>query len=202
MPRNHRDLDLQEKRDALVGIARRLVLADGFEATGMARIASEAGVAPNTLYWYFEDKDALLIAILDSLVAEALGEYAKVQTKPLDVQLSWIIARFEGLTGLISSVHSRLSASPSVRDWHDRFHQMVESTLAARLAEHGVPETETATAARVAMFVIEGLLSHHAGQRRERDQIVQFVTGLVTRRDGTAETQLKRKPTSDGRARR
>jgi AcrR family transcriptional regulator len=193
MPRNHRDVGTQEKRDALLAVARRLFLTEGYDATGMARIAAEAGVAPNTLYWYFDDKDALLIAVLDGLVEASLTEYAKVQSKPLDAQLTWLVTRFTSMPGLIATVHARLALSEKVRAWHDGFHRMVEATIVARLAEHGVPEDERAPAARVAMFVLEGLLSHHAGEPAEREPIVRFVTALVTRGDGAPARRGRRR---------
>lgn len=186
MPRNHRNIDIEEKRGALVAIARRLVLAEGYDAMGMARVATEAGVAPNTLYWYFEDKDALLIAVLDSLVQAAYTEYTKIQAKPLNAQMSWLIAQFEGMSGLISAVHARVPASASVRAWHDQFHRTVEMTLATQLAERGLHEAEAALAARVAMFVIEGLLSHRSSEPPTRDAIVMFVTALLPHQESVS----------------
>jgi AcrR family transcriptional regulator len=181
MPRNYRQVDTEQKRTAIVAAARRLFLTDGYEATGMAQIAVEAGVAPNTLYWYFDDKDALLIATLDALIQEAQTEYAKVRAKPLHARLIWMLERIERVPGLVATVHARASMSGSVRAWHDRFHQMLEAMVAEDLARSGVPGAERAMAARIAMFVIEGLLSHHAGDPAEREATVRYVTRLFTR---------------------
>lgn len=178
MARNRRDLDPGQKREEIVAAARRLFLADGYEATAMARIAAEAGVAPNTLYWYFDDKDELLIAILDGLVAEALGEFATVQSQPLDAQLLWLLAKLDAAPGLVNTVHARLAVSPAIHAWHERFHAMVEALVVARLSQRGVAKAERAPMARIALFVVEGLLSHHAGQPADRTAIA---TLLVSR---------------------
>lgn len=179
MARNRRDIDSTQKRDEIVAVARLQFLAEGYEATGMARIAAAAGVAPNTLYWYFDDKDDLLIAILDELVREALGEYLQLQAQPLDAQLLWLLAKFDAAPGLVTTVHARLAASPAIHAWHERFHRMVESMVIAQLAQRAVPEAERASVARIAMFVVEGLLSHHAGDPSTRADIARLLAARI-----------------------
>lgn len=36
----------------------------------MSRLAKQAGVAANTVYWYFEDKDDVLLAVLNAVMAD------------------------------------------------------------------------------------------------------------------------------------
>ena len=52
-------------REALVGAARRLFAAGGFDATTIADIAEAADLGFGTFYRYFEDKEAILQAVLD-----------------------------------------------------------------------------------------------------------------------------------------
>lgn len=179
MARNRRDIDSLQKREDILAVARRLFLADGYEGTGMARIAAEAGVAPNTLYWYFDDKDDLLLAILDALVAEALGEYAQVQEAALDTQLLWLLGKFDAAPGLVTTVHARLAVAPAINAWHQRFHQMVEALVISQLARRGLPAGEQLPAARIAMFVVEGLLSHHAGEPAARADIARLLATRI-----------------------
>ncbi|HVU02906.1 MAG TPA: TetR/AcrR family transcriptional regulator [Polyangiaceae bacterium] len=181
MPRNRRHVDPEKKRDAIVSAARRLFLSEGYEGTGMAKIAARAKIAPNTLYWYFEDKDALLLAVLDELVEEAMADYAVVRAEALDAQLLWLVARFDAVPGLIATVHARIDSSPSIRAWHERFHALVESVMVAQLEARGVPDAERAPAARIASFVVEGLLSHHAPDPGERARIASLLVSRVAR---------------------
>ena len=53
MPTNRLDQPKAEKRSELVQAACRLFLQDGFDRTSMSRIASEAGVTPNTIYYKY-----------------------------------------------------------------------------------------------------------------------------------------------------
>lgn len=176
MARNKRDIDRQSKQDEIVAVARRLFLEEGYEAASMARVAREAGVAANTLYWYFTDKDALLIAVLNGLVLEALAAHAGVQAMPLKEQLLWLIARFEQAHRLVLTVHARLEASESVRTWHDQFHGMLEGMMIGQLTARGMAAEEATITATAGMFIVEGLLSHpHTA--RQREQVIAWLVG-------------------------
>lgn len=52
------------KRELLLDTAERLFYSDGFHATGIDRIVSEAGIARMTLYNHFDSKEALVEAVL------------------------------------------------------------------------------------------------------------------------------------------
>src|SRR4051812_10235420 len=66
-----------ETKAQILAVARRLFVEQGYEATSMSRIAADARIAPNTIYWHFADKDALLTSVLDELVAEAVLEFQR-----------------------------------------------------------------------------------------------------------------------------
>ena len=44
----------------------------GYEKTSMSSVAKAAGVAANTIYWYYANKDDLLIAVLNREVMQAM----------------------------------------------------------------------------------------------------------------------------------
>lgn len=60
------------KRERVLEAARELFLAHGLRGTSMESIARQAGVAKPTLYAHFADKDAVLLAIIEALLAEKL----------------------------------------------------------------------------------------------------------------------------------
>lgn len=53
-----------QRREHIIDAALHAFLRDGFRGATMDRVAEEAGVSKQTLYNYFEDKDALLVALL------------------------------------------------------------------------------------------------------------------------------------------
>ncbi|PXW33935.1 UNVERIFIED_CONTAM: TetR family transcriptional regulator [Williamsia faeni] len=70
MARNNKPQPAGEKREEIVAAARALFLEDGYDSTSMNKLAKEAGVAANTIYWYFGDKDDVLVAVVSAVMAD------------------------------------------------------------------------------------------------------------------------------------
>lgn len=179
MPANRRPVDREAKRDEIVRAAAALFTDVGFDETPMTQLAAAAGVTTNTIYWYFEDKDALLVAVLDALLAEALQELAAQETAPWAEQLLWAAGRLQGIHRLVTTVHARAVDSPAVGVWHDQFHGLVEALLADGFRQAGVPEAEVAAVIQMGIFVVEGLLSHPQDEETRRAVLELLTTRLL-----------------------
>ena len=135
MPRNKRPQAADEKRAEIVAAARELFVNAGYDATPMGRLATAAGVAANTIYWYFTDKDDVLLAVLNEVMAEAWTQYQSVAAEPLSVRVLWIVHQLQQMSRLVSTVHARAERSSGIAQWHDNFHFFTGSLLRAEL-EH------------------------------------------------------------------
>lgn len=62
-----RDLLVSARREQILEAATRVFAEKGFRRATTREVAREAGVSEGTIYNYFEDKDELLIAIMDVL---------------------------------------------------------------------------------------------------------------------------------------
>jgi AcrR family transcriptional regulator len=60
-----RDLVVRARREQIIEAATRVFAEKGFRRATTREVARAAGVSEGTIYNYFEDKDALLMAILD-----------------------------------------------------------------------------------------------------------------------------------------
>ncbi|HWJ81119.1 MAG TPA: helix-turn-helix domain-containing protein [Nocardioides sp.] len=160
MPANRPRQDREEKRRELIDAARRLFIEDGYEATSMSALAKAAGVAGNTIYWYFADKDDVLVAVLESVLADALADYQKVAAQPLEEQLLWVVDTLQQMRRLVATVHSRAAQSPAVNEWHTGFHLMAESMFRANLEQAGLTDPDVDAEVKIGVFTVEGLLSH------------------------------------------
>ncbi len=185
MAKTKTHVEREQKRDEIRQAATRLFLEVGFDATSMARLADEVRVAPNTLYWYFADKDTLLIAVLDALVVDAFRDFEKQKKRPLDAQLVWVLGRLADVQGLISTVHSRVAHVEALRTWHDGFHALVEAKLVEQLRAHGLARGHESHAARATAFVLEGLLAHPA-PKRQQGALLEWLVSLVQQQRGPA----------------
>ncbi|MEU1547814.1 TetR/AcrR family transcriptional regulator [Nocardia sp. NPDC005745] len=184
MPRNRRPQDREEKREEIVAAAQRLFIDDSYESASMGQIAKAAGVTVNTIYWYFRDKDELLIAVLDRLLAEALTSYTEIDGLPLNERLLWVVNQLERLHGLVNTVHTRALASPAIDTWHTGFHHLADSLFTDDLRALGAAETDLATMTAIGTFVIEGLLTHQRddeGKRAVIDLLVHSLTAASGR---------------------
>ena len=62
-----RDLVVRARREQIVEAATRVFAEKGFRRATIREVAREAGISEGTIYNYFEDKDAILMAILENL---------------------------------------------------------------------------------------------------------------------------------------
>jgi AcrR family transcriptional regulator len=86
-----------ETREHVLAVAQRLFYWHGIRATGVDRIAAEAGVAPPTLYRLFASKDDLVAAYVE---ANAVGykEWVTEMTRPeLGTPRERILSLFDAL---------------------------------------------------------------------------------------------------------
>jgi TetR/AcrR family transcriptional repressor of mexJK operon len=76
----------QAKRDAIHAAAQDLFLGHGFAGTSMDAIALAANVSKQTLYRYYQNKEALFVAVLEQLALDHLSESALLAARdtPMD----------------------------------------------------------------------------------------------------------------------
>ena len=174
MPRNRRPQDRESKREEILDAATELFTRDGYDRTALKAIATSAGVTANTIYWYFPDKDALLVAVLDRLLLTALAELSALEDEPLVEQLLWVVRRLRDYQQLVSVVHARADGSPAIDTWHRRFHDLADAVLEEGFRQSGTPARDLEARTHMAVLVVEGLITHVHDEARTR-----AVLGLV-----------------------
>ncbi|MEY8565857.1 TetR/AcrR family transcriptional regulator [Corynebacterium sp.] len=178
MPRNRYPIDRAEKRDEILAAARGLFARVGFAGTTMGKVAERAGVTTNTIYWYFSDKDSLLVAVLDQVNDATLDHFRSMQLPSLVDRILWVVAGLERYRRLVEAVHSRLEVSSRISEWHDGFHSTWEGLLAKLLREEGLPIDEVPTMTRIIVMVIEGMLTHQHDSSDRRAILVLLLRPL------------------------
>jgi AcrR family transcriptional regulator len=169
MPRNKRLQDRNEKCNEIIDAARQLFLQQGYDATSMTRLAQAAGIAPNTIYWYFKDKDEVLVAVLNSeLTIRMQAYFTHVFVNPID-RLLWVVDQFEVTGKLVSVVHARANSSPTIDTWHQRFHQMTEALSRLEMQNMDIPAEKIDSLMLIWTFSIEGMLVHSLSQQQKYD---------------------------------
>ncbi len=156
-----------DTREHVLGVAHELFYWHGIRATGVDRVAAEAGVAPTTLYRLFASKDELVAAYIeraDRLYREWFDAAAGQGTDPREAILAVFDALAEqvqpqrcrgcpflmALAEFPDAAHPAHRAAVTMKTWvRERFGQ-----LTAQLASGG--RTEMAELLADQLCVIRG----------------------------------------------
>ena len=137
-------------RELLVATARTMFLRDGYAATSLDKVAEEAGFSKGAVYSNFEGKDALCLAVLDTLhrdvVDAVLGSFSGAGTldEALDTFDRWAEARLgdPDWSALEAEFAARSRRDPKLRGALEERNARIRQTIAGALAEtserHGI----------------------------------------------------------------
>jgi AcrR family transcriptional regulator len=84
----------EDRKKQILDASFRVFSRTGFEKTRMDDIAEESNVSKGLLYWYFTNKEEIIIAILDNLVGHEFKDFKKL---PADGNARDQLARFLAL---------------------------------------------------------------------------------------------------------
>ena len=180
MPRNRQDKAKEAKREEILAAASSLFLSEGYDGASMARIAAAAGLTPNTVYWYFRDKDELFVAVADLYLARLLEQHASVSGRPLAEQFVWLVDRLRPVRHLVATVHARVARSEQIEQWHSEFHRRVEALFENQLSIE-LDEARRDAEAAVVTFAIEGAITHDLDRGATTDLCHSLAQRLAAR---------------------
>lgn len=169
-----------ETRRRIIDAARLIAAERGYRGTTLAMIQKAAGVHPGSLYWLFDDKDALFAALVESAYAEtrtdAVGAGAAA-SNPVKAALDAIVGnparhglwRFnvslmldadmaDSRTGAVIRRMREDTQQAIVANWLEHLPADViagHPDLPRRLAEHSLVTVEGCLLARVAGRLVD-----------------------------------------------
>ncbi|MFU1478602.1 helix-turn-helix domain-containing protein [Roseovarius sp. C7] len=163
-----RDRQKSRRRRDILAAARRLIEAEGYAATTMAKIAEAADVSAPTVFNYFGSKDQLVVAMV--LEAHEAGqEYMKSWTPPEEAGLGEILGEifciYADLTmsyagkrvwRYAEATNIRCPDSPMVQLYaqiEKTHHDDIAKILHRLAGRHGLSRSRSALLARVAYSV-------------------------------------------------
>jgi AcrR family transcriptional regulator len=163
-----------ETRELVLDAAEELFYWRGITATGVDRIAAEAGVAPTTMYRLFRSKDELVAAYVDRYAAGYRHWIESVTADSGVPAQQRILALFDALAGVTGPAQFRgcpflmvLAEYPDPSSAAHVSAQAVKAWVRAKLTElaHELPDRDSASADAVAdrlALVVEGLYASTA----------------------------------------
>ncbi|MGI6216909.1 MAG: TetR/AcrR family transcriptional regulator [Coriobacteriales bacterium] len=65
----------ENRRRSIIHVARKHILNEGFSKVSMKKIAEEANISRGSIYYYFENKNALIRAVMEEYLNEILAAF-------------------------------------------------------------------------------------------------------------------------------
>jgi len=127
------DTHRREVRDAIVDTTASLVAKHGIAAVTMARIAEATGIGRATLYKYFRDVEAILVAWHERHVAHHLGSLAEARDRETDParRLQAVLEAYARIT------YERSRAHPAGADFRAHSKARMASFISSHVASNG-----------------------------------------------------------------
>ncbi|MFW7414779.1 TetR/AcrR family transcriptional regulator [Demequina sp. SO4-18] len=110
-----------DKRERLTTAAIHLARTEGIQSTTLAAIATEAGVAPGSVYYYFKTKDDVAAAVADG-IAELLAAQRAEYGTDAKAALAALLSAYVDDAAAIRA-HGTLLATASAGTGSDRAHR-------------------------------------------------------------------------------
>jgi len=197
-----RDLVVRARREQIVEAATRVCAEKGFRRATTREVALAAGVSEGTIYNYFEDKDALLLAILDRLneTERRAADFEEGMATDLRTFLEQYLRRRMSLIWENREVFRVVLSETLVNaDLRERYLQHVvdptmsiaEKNFRSRMEQGEVQETEAPLAMRfvagaVLGVLVLGLLGDEEINSRS-DEVPDVLAGLLIHGLGATE---------------
>ena len=81
-----------KRRNQILDAAEEVFTRKGIDQARMDDIVEETGLSKGTLYWYFKNKDAIIIAILDRIFAREFEQLESMKTAEASaVECLWLL---------------------------------------------------------------------------------------------------------------
>jgi TetR/AcrR family transcriptional regulator len=94
----------EQRRESIIDAASKLFSSKGYDKVSMEEIALETELSKTTLYFYFEDKESLFLAVVNSWtkkyramsIEEELKQTDGIKDKVLDCALTRFLREYPG----------------------------------------------------------------------------------------------------------
>ncbi|OLT35738.1 hypothetical protein BJF79_31985 [Actinomadura sp. CNU-125] len=181
-------------RGRVLAAAAQVFAEYGYASATTDRVAARAGVSIGSLYQYFPNKDAILLALTEEHLERAARTVRETlaEPRPLDRWVPDLVRTVVGAHAADPRLHQvLLDQAPRPPELVERFHRAeAEAVLAVRNlldAEPGLDLADPACTARFVVAIVESL-THRLIGRPQVDleeltaEIVAIVTAYATSR--------------------
>jgi TetR/AcrR family fatty acid metabolism transcriptional regulator len=192
----------QERKIQILDAAQRVFAQQGFAAARMDDIVAEAGLSKGGVYWYFEGKDAIVLALMERFFSGVMdSEVARLLEAPDPARerllaLIRIVAQagveMAPLLPVVYEYYATAMRHDEVRAFFQRYFEAYRIALGEFISQgvaagefHPVAADRTATSL---IGLIEGLMLIWSVDPEAFDLAAQAESGVSVFLDGLART--------------
>ncbi len=182
-----------KKKEAICRAATRLFVEKGFEKTSIRDIAEAGNMASSALYYYFEDKEAILYTILIGIMDESLARMREIAERNTTLKEK-LFAAIDLHTEIYGSDPIRMALiaynqkSLNAEHWEElRRKQKEYATIVrgflSRMKEEGETADLSPTLCTFALFgmIQSAYLWYDPRGEVKPDELREMFTGIFTR---------------------
>lgn len=199
-----------KKKEAICRVATRLFVEKGFEKTSIRDIAEAGKMNSSGLYYYFEDKEAILYTILIEIMDESLARMQEIAGRDVPLKEK-ILAAIDLHTEIYGADPVRMALiaynqkSLSPEHWNElrekqREYSLIVRSFLAQLREQGETADLNPTLCTFALFgMIQSAYLWYDPQGdvkpdELREMFASIFTGGVLKDAGNSEENHNRRP--------
>jgi AcrR family transcriptional regulator len=150
----------QDTRERILDIARELFTEHGYDGTSLREIADRLGFTKAALYYHFQSKDEILLALLEpvqGLVAQLLGALEAADgIEEWGEVLCWVISQMTGNMPVFRLLQRNRGAIEQVGGWREL---MTDQTQMQDRIERAVIEKASGRREQVRMIAAVGAVT-------------------------------------------
>lgn len=153
---------IERRRTQIIDAARACVRDDGFHAASISRIADTAGMSAGHIYKYFENKEAIMTALIEHDMDEfmlLISEVDQSENRSLKSLMDSFVTKIPSIlesdrTALWLEIQAEAARNPKVKEMAqraaDRFRETIRKVIEPVFEENTEEEIDT----RVEMLLI------------------------------------------------
>lgn len=177
-----------KNRSALIAAAESLMCREGYAAVTARKVAAEAGLKVQLVYYYFASMDDLILEVIRQHSADRMKNFVKALASPRPLQALWDLNRNKSSALFMSEVMAMANRNDSIREElatiGNQFRNLQAEALSQLLQERGVDTSlypPTAIVATISALSRAMAQDCALGADSGYTEAMAFIDALVTR---------------------
>jgi AcrR family transcriptional regulator len=178
-------------RNKIIETAMELFVAHGYDGVSMREIAAACGLSKAGLYYYFADKQALFLAILEDQLSGLESVLKRIAAQPgstrdkIDAFLQVIFSQAAAQSAIIRLASQDMNkVEPELRaafnlSYHAKFLDRLAALLQAGIDKSELNAFETTSGIWALLGLVYPYLSHPFANDAEKDNIIAFIESVL-----------------------